>query len=222
MVGTTFPYLKWYPKPGQAKAVQIDIDPTRIGLRYPVEVGLVGDAKATLQALLPLLQPKKDRSFLEKAQKGMKEWNELMADARDARRHADEAAGGRRGTSTSCSRDDAIVTTDSGTITTWAARHIHIAAGHDVLVLRQPGHHGAGPALCHRRPGGLSRSPGRRLRRRRRLHDADGRVRHGGQVRAADQGRHHQEQHPRARSSGSRWSSWAIPSTRSSCSRSTS
>ena len=58
LVGTSFPYLKWYPKPGQARAVQLDIDPTRIGLRYPVDIGLVGDAKATLQALLPLLKPK--------------------------------------------------------------------------------------------------------------------------------------------------------------------
>ena len=58
-------------------------------------VGLVGDARATLQALLPLLQPKKDRSFLEKAQEGMKEWWELMRDPRDARRHAGQAAGRR-------------------------------------------------------------------------------------------------------------------------------
>ena len=52
LVGTSFPYLKWYPKPDQAKAVQIDIDPRRIGLRYPVDVGLVGDAKATLAGAL--------------------------------------------------------------------------------------------------------------------------------------------------------------------------
>ena len=128
MVGTTFPYLKWYPKPDQAKAVQIDVDPTRIGLRYPVDVGLVGDAKATLQELLPLLQPKKDRSFLEKAQKGMKEWRELMRtrETRDdtpvkpqvVARHVNELL-----------KDDAIISTDSGTITTWAARHIHIRRG---------------------------------------------------------------------------------------------
>jgi pyruvate dehydrogenase (quinone) len=78
LIGTSFPYLKWYPKPGQAKAVQLDIDPRRLGLRYPVDVGMVGDARATLQALLPLLKPKQDRSFLEKAQERMREWNELM------------------------------------------------------------------------------------------------------------------------------------------------
>ena len=56
MVGTSFPYIEFLPKPGQARGVQIDLDPTRIGLRYPVEVGLVGDSRRTLQALLPLLQ----------------------------------------------------------------------------------------------------------------------------------------------------------------------
>src|SRR5205809_6927934 len=66
MVGTSFPYIEYYPKPGQARAVQIELDPMRIGLRYPVEVGLVGDSCRTLQELLPLLERKKDRHFLEK------------------------------------------------------------------------------------------------------------------------------------------------------------
>src|SRR5207253_2830118 len=66
------------PRPGQARGVQLDLDPTRIGLRYPVEVGLVGDCKATLAALLPLLKKKRDRSFLKAAQDGMREWNALM------------------------------------------------------------------------------------------------------------------------------------------------
>ena len=56
MIGTSFPYMEFLPKPGQAKCVQIEIDPTRIGLRHPVDVGLVGDAKAILTALLPLLE----------------------------------------------------------------------------------------------------------------------------------------------------------------------
>ena len=63
MVGTSFPYPTYLPKPGQARGVQIDIDPTRIGLRYPVEVGLVGDAQATLQALLPAA-PAQERPLL--------------------------------------------------------------------------------------------------------------------------------------------------------------
>src|SRR5262249_13415400 len=78
IAGTSFPYIEFYPKPGQARAVQIEIDPKRIGLRYPVEVGLVGDCKRALQELLPLLRRKDDRSFLEKAQSGMRDWWKLM------------------------------------------------------------------------------------------------------------------------------------------------
>src|SRR3954451_12692245 len=80
IVGSSFPYERWYPKPGQARCVQIDFAPRRLGLRYTVDVGLAGDAKATLQALLPLLKPRQDRSFLEEAQAGMREWRELMAE----------------------------------------------------------------------------------------------------------------------------------------------
>src|SRR5262249_17492842 len=123
MVGTSFPYLHWYPKPGQTRAVQIDMDPTRLGLRYPIEIGMMGNAKATLAAMLPMLQRRDDRSFLEKAQRDMKEWRKLMHE-RESReetpvkpqvvaRHVNELLAA-----------DAIVTTDSGTITTWAARHI--------------------------------------------------------------------------------------------------
>src|SRR5438093_2504816 len=78
MVGTSFPYIEFLPKTGQSRGVQIDVNPTRIGLRYPVEVGLVGDSRLTLRKLLPLLQRKQDRGFLEKAQNGMGEWRKLM------------------------------------------------------------------------------------------------------------------------------------------------
>src|SRR5690349_14122316 len=71
MLGTSFPYMEFYPKPGDARTVQVDIDPTRIGLRPPVEVGLVGDCGDVLRELLPLLQEKSDRSFL-------RDWNELL------------------------------------------------------------------------------------------------------------------------------------------------
>src|SRR5437667_2535204 len=74
MVGTSFPYIEFLPKPGQARAVQIELDPARIGSRYPVEVGLVGDSRVTLGALLPLLERKTSRSFLELAQKRMLSW----------------------------------------------------------------------------------------------------------------------------------------------------
>jgi pyruvate dehydrogenase (quinone)/pyruvate oxidase len=123
MVGSSFPYIEFLPKPGKAKAIQIDLDPARIGLRYDVEVGLVGDSRRTLEALLPLLQRKKERGFLEEAQKGMKEWWEVM---RKRSSHMEKPMKpqviahelGKR------LRDDAIVSSDSGTITTWWARHI--------------------------------------------------------------------------------------------------
>src|SRR5256714_4889114 len=78
MVGTSFPYMEFYPKRDGCRGVQIDRDPTRIGLRFPVDVGLCGDAKATLQVLLPLIARRADRSFLDRAQAGMKQWRELM------------------------------------------------------------------------------------------------------------------------------------------------
>ncbi len=67
IAGSSFPYIEYDPKPGQARAVQIDLDPQRIGLRYPVEAGLVGDVRQALTALLPRLEPRTDRSFLEQA-----------------------------------------------------------------------------------------------------------------------------------------------------------
>jgi pyruvate dehydrogenase (quinone) len=85
LVGTSFPYIEFLPKPGKAVGIQLDLDPTRIGLRFPVKVGLVGDTKRSLQALLPMLHRKEDRSFIEKAQRGMKDWWELM-DERGTRR----------------------------------------------------------------------------------------------------------------------------------------
>src|SRR5678810_56535 len=68
IVGSSFPYIEFLPRPGQARGVQLDLDAARIGLRYPVEVALVGDCQATLGALLPMLKKKKDRSFLKAAQ----------------------------------------------------------------------------------------------------------------------------------------------------------
>jgi pyruvate dehydrogenase (quinone) len=128
MVGTSFPYLEFLPKPGQAKGVQIDIDPKRIALRYPVDVGLVGDSKTVLQHLLPFLKRKEDRGFLKTAQAGMKDWWERMekqATRMDKPMKPQVAAWelGKR------LRDDAIVSCDSGTIATWWARHIPARKG---------------------------------------------------------------------------------------------
>jgi pyruvate dehydrogenase (quinone)/pyruvate oxidase len=128
IVGSSFPYIDFYPGPGQARGVQIDVDPTRIGLRFPIEVGLVGDARRSLELLLPLLRRRDDRSFLETAQHGMTEWWALL-DERAARldvplkpqRLATEL--GKR------LDDDAIVVSDSGTITTWFARFIRARRG---------------------------------------------------------------------------------------------
>src|SRR5205807_2541915 len=78
IVGSSMPYIEFLPAPGQARCVQIDDRPERIGLRHPADVGLVGDARATLRELLPLLRRNEDRSFLERAQAGMRDWWALM------------------------------------------------------------------------------------------------------------------------------------------------
>jgi pyruvate dehydrogenase (quinone)/pyruvate oxidase len=108
--------------------VQIELDPARVGLRYPVEVGLVGDSRRTLEELLPLLDGNREPDFLERAQAGMKDWWALME---------------QRGTRTDTPMKpqvvawelgrrlgpDAIVACDSGTITTWWARQIPVKRG---------------------------------------------------------------------------------------------
>lgn len=125
IAGSSFPYIEFYPKPGQARAVQVDVDSARIGLRYPPEVGLAGDCRAVLAALRPLVARKSDRSFLGRSQERMRRWNELMRE-RGSRSdqplkpqvvaaHIDELLA-----------DDAVIISDTGTVTTWAARHVTI------------------------------------------------------------------------------------------------
>ena len=128
LVGTSFPYVEFLPKPGTARGVQIDLDPLRIGLRYPVEVGLVGDARQTLTALLPLLLRNEHRSFLEKAQKDMRDWQETMRQqaSRTDRPMKPQVAAWELGTRLA---PNAIVSADSGTISTWFARHIPVQKG---------------------------------------------------------------------------------------------
>ena len=123
MVGTSFPYMEFLPKPGQARAVQIDIDAARIGLRYPVEVGLVSDGRRTLQQLLPLLPRNEDRKFLKQAQAGMQKWWTLIEGqgTRPDVPMKPQVVAWELGKRLS---DTAIVSSDSGTITTWFARHI--------------------------------------------------------------------------------------------------
>jgi pyruvate dehydrogenase (quinone) len=123
MVGTSFPYLEFYPKPGQARAVQIDLDPDRIGLRYPIEVGLAGASRETLRLLIPLLERNQDRRFLEKAQEAMQGWWKLMEErgTRPDKPMKPQVVAWELGKHL---RDDAIVTCDSGTVATWFARQI--------------------------------------------------------------------------------------------------
>jgi pyruvate dehydrogenase (quinone) len=128
IVGSSFPYIEFYPKPGKARGVQLDLDPTRIGLRYPVEVGLIGDSRHTLQRLLPMLNRKEDRSFLEKAQEAMKDWWKLMEErgTREDKPMKPQVVAWELGKRL---REDAIVSCDSGTIATWWARQIPVKRG---------------------------------------------------------------------------------------------
>jgi len=125
IAGTSFPYMEFYPKPGQAKAIQIDRDPARIGLRFPADVGLVGQCWDVLRALLPLLQHKTDRSFLETAQARMKKWNDLMEE-RGTRMDRPLKPQVVAHQLNDLLANDAIICSDTGTVTTWAARHIRI------------------------------------------------------------------------------------------------
>ena len=125
IAGSGFPYMEFYPKPGQAKGIQIDVDPARIGLRYDVDIGLVGDCRTVLRALLPMIDSKPKQHFLKAAQDRMKDWRGLMKER------------GTRGDMPMKPQvvtyelnklldDDAIVSADSGTIATWSARYIDI------------------------------------------------------------------------------------------------
>jgi pyruvate dehydrogenase (quinone)/pyruvate oxidase len=128
IVGSSFPYIEFLPRPGQARGVQIDMDTTRIGLRYPVDVGLVGDSLMTLRRLLPLLEHKQDRSFLHKAQEGMRQWWNLIKDqgTRPDKPMKPEVVAWELGHRLA---NDAIVSCDSGTVATWFARHIRARRG---------------------------------------------------------------------------------------------
>lgn len=121
IVGSSFPYIEYLPNPGQAVGVQIDDRPERIGLRYPVEMGLVGGARETLRALIPLLSKNRSSDFLKKAQKGMQEWWALMEERAmrtDKPMHPQTVAWHL----SDLLDKNAVITGDSGTVTTWIAR----------------------------------------------------------------------------------------------------
>ncbi len=125
IVGSSFPYIEFYPRPGQARAVQIDLDPVRIGLRYPVEIGLVGDSLRTLRRLAPLLDRNSNRAWLQQAQRGKAEWMALMEErgTRQDMPMKPQVVAHELGKRLA---EDAIITSDSGTVTTWIARHLQI------------------------------------------------------------------------------------------------
>jgi pyruvate dehydrogenase (quinone) len=128
MVGTNFPYSEWLPEPGQARCVQIDIDGRLIGMRYPTEVGLVGDAAVTLRELNRRLERKQDRGWREEIEKGVARWWEIL----DDRAHQDaEPLNPQRVFHEMSLRlpDRAILTSDSGSATNWWARHVKVREG---------------------------------------------------------------------------------------------
>jgi thiamine pyrophosphate-dependent acetolactate synthase large subunit-like protein len=83
IVGSTFPYIEYYPAPDQVRSVQIDLDATRIGLRFPVDIGIVGDSAESLRALNALLRPRSDRRFLDQAQLWKAEWDRALQSGAD-------------------------------------------------------------------------------------------------------------------------------------------
>jgi pyruvate dehydrogenase (quinone) len=128
MVGTSFPYAEWLPEEGKARCVEIDVDAARIGLRYPADVGLVGDAKDTLRELVPLLERKDERSWREEIEKQVASWWRVLedqammdADPMNPQRVAHELS--------KVLPEDAIVTADSGSSTNWFARHVKLGKG---------------------------------------------------------------------------------------------
>jgi pyruvate dehydrogenase (quinone)/pyruvate oxidase len=127
IVGSSFPYVEFLPEPGAVKCVQIDLDPQRISLRYPADVGLIGSSKACLRALVPLLKAH-DKGFLKKAQRAKKDWEKLMEERGTFmdKPMKPQVVGWELGKRIP---PNAIVTSDSGTITTWWARYVPALRG---------------------------------------------------------------------------------------------
>ena len=128
MIGTSFPYIDYLPRPGQARGIQIDIKQEKVGVRYPVDIGLVGDSKLTLSALIPLLHQKTNLEFLKSKQEAMKNWNKLIKE-RSSRTDRPIKPQYIADILSDELEDNAIISVDSGTITTWAARHINLRKG---------------------------------------------------------------------------------------------
>jgi pyruvate dehydrogenase (quinone) len=133
MVGSGFPYSEWLPEPGQARGVQIDIDPTMLGIRYPMEVNLTGDSRETLRALIPHLERQQDRTWREKIEYEITRWWEILEER--AMQDADPLNPQRVFHELSPRLPDGcILTGDSGSATNWWARHLKLREGmHAIL-----------------------------------------------------------------------------------------
>ncbi len=129
MVGSSFPYAEWLPDEGTVKGVEIDIDGRMIGIRYPMDAHLVGDAKESLKALIPLLRRKEDRSWRKKIESDVRKWNDVLQ--KRAAQHFDGKINPQAVAQELSSRlpDDALVTADSGSGTNWWARHLKLRRG---------------------------------------------------------------------------------------------
>jgi pyruvate dehydrogenase (quinone) len=128
ILGSTMPWIDAYPKQGSARAVQIDIKADHIGLRYPTELGLVGDVKTTLAALMPLLQRKTERSFLTEAQRRMQDWTMLLDNIERAERSPLRPQMVVRALSDLIA-PDSVISLDCGSNTFFAARHLRLREG---------------------------------------------------------------------------------------------
>ena len=128
MIGTSFPYAEWLPQEGQARCVEIDIDGSLIGVRYPNDVSLVGDAKDTLRALIPMLKRKEDRTWRELIEGEVATWRRVLED----RAHQKGDPVNPQYVFWELNQrlpDGCIFTSDSGSATNWFARYIELRAG---------------------------------------------------------------------------------------------
>lgn len=124
-IGSSFPYSQFLPEPGQARGVQIDVDGSMIGMRYPYEVNLVGDSRTTLRALISLLERKEERKWQDAVIEDVEEWWRTMAD--EAEVSADPVNPMKIFREFSLrAPDDAIVTADSGSAADWYARQVRM------------------------------------------------------------------------------------------------
>jgi len=128
MVGSSFPYSEWLPEPGQARGVQIDIDGKMIGIRYPMEVNLIGDSKETLRALIPHLRRKENRSWREQIEENVRRWWEILAERsmQDAQPLNPQKVFHELSPRLP---ERCILTGDSGSSTNWWARHLKLRDG---------------------------------------------------------------------------------------------